>query len=340
MTLRLHCRAARTAVLLSVAGCFQISAGLSLLDSRLSSRKSSKRSFQHVSDAQAPDKLESDWGETMSNDSPYGWVRTAAAEDSPLYYHVHIPKTAGVSFLRDILSILPDDAGLFSWEACYSEMTGMVEQHSNGTGPHRMITMLRKPSEHVYSEYLECADTPWGKAIRSESGAEEEDVASFTSWLQHFAQNSTDDFNCYHPFNMQSRALSCDYPSDPHHYDGELNSAMTAAAFRAMEETFFVGLVEYYQESLCLFHSKVVESALPSWCDCKQKGAWNAKAVTNATHNVPEHSLHDLSSADMDIVNSLTEHDQMLYNAAYERFKKDIAAEEEKRGVKIMCSTP
>lgn len=88
-----------------------------------------------------------------------------------------------------------------------------------------------------------------------------------------------DDWNCYNPVNMMTRQLapSCRAQGQekfsPHHRPERSEADLHEALRRLKSETFFVGLTELYQESLCVLHYKVHDK-LPDNCNCEDKTRW------------------------------------------------------------------
>merc|ERR1711953_1392459 len=50
--------------------------------------------------------------------TPQGWIYNRTT-GSPAYFDMHIPKTGGSSFSRDIGAVLPAGAGYYSGEMCF-----------------------------------------------------------------------------------------------------------------------------------------------------------------------------------------------------------------------------
>jgi len=99
-----------------------------------------------------------------------------------------------------------------------------------------------------------------------------------------------------------------------------------------------VGLSERYQESVCLFASKISpERELPEFCNCADRVAWRSFRSINITYKYPRHSLSDLSAAELKLVDELTRDDVQLYQAAKGRFEAEVRELEQERRVKILC---
>lgn len=288
---------------------------------------SEKGHGMHTGPAWTPDKS---W-------SPYEWLR-AREPAHPALYHMHIPKVAGISFIRDALSFIPNGTGFYSGETCYSKYASRKTFDLKREGLHNdgIVTMLRNPREHVLSQFVECADDSWGKKIVPKD--KRHLLKDFGTWVQHFTFNfTTDDLGCYHPFNMQTRAFLCE--SHLHHLTDEADLKQTTDLGRAlqrMNSTFFVGLAEYYQESLCLLYEKVT-SELPDWCNCEDIELWSKYVPQHESHKTRSHNIAELTSKELDMVDQLTELDRKLYIEAQRRFLRDVEAVEGKHHIRVMC---
>lgn len=267
----------------------------------------------------------------------------------PAYFHMHIPKAAGYSVIADSLGhVLPEGTGFFSEEICFNDLN-MLNKLYLGSG---IITFVRNPREHVYSQYLECTSDPY---FSEKTSSTNRIFDNFTVWLKHFTEGldtgetQQDYMGCYHPLNMQSRYFSCSYikchgiaplgctrqgTMQPHDLRDDPQELATGIA--NFDKFLIIGLVEYYQESFCLFAEKV-SGKLPAWCDCSDPEARASFQPKMVTHNVPNHSISDLSQEDLDMIDMLTKHDSILYSNAQYRFQKDIKRLEDKHGVKIIC---
>jgi hypothetical protein len=287
-------------------------------------------------DVQWPGKMSLEWADASWAASPYGWIRLSKDAHSPKLYHMHIPKTGGVSFARDMLRTLPSDVGIYSWEACYPTYSSIFANELDGQPRNRggIVTMVRNPRLHVYSQYQMCFDSDWGKQEVAKSSHHGETV-SFSKWLRHFRTFTTDDFNCYHPVNMQTRSFTCT-EHNAHHETGKPNEKIVDVAIENMLQANFVGIMEYYQESFCLLHVQL-ELKLPSWCNCEDKEAWSSFGQTHEDHGLQKHREADLTRQDRVLLDEITKDDRVLYDAATTHFLENIKATEARLGVKILC---
>jgi len=260
---------------------------------------------------------------------------------------IHIPKTAGTSLGKDVKLdnyVQSLDMRVLNWEWCFPP-------HQKSDAFHLM--MLRSPRAHVMSQFLECKYDWWGKMVTQNTSFPRtlEDTLGFAVWLDHFWPPRDydcdcedmgdcdcfreDDFNCYNPHNMQSRSLTCSGtgPYNSHHVapdTGIVPSAQEAVANLGKIE--WVGIVELYEESLCLFFYKV-EGRLRDHCACRKD---NPERHHN-DHGVPPHNVENQARAVLDLVDRITAVDQVVYRAAAHRVVNELRVLEKKAGVRIIC---
>jgi len=285
---------------------------------------------------------------------PPRWSGTSSARIGPTlsdsykeFRLIHIPKTAGTSLGKDMKGdeyIQSLNLKFMNWEWCFPP-------HQKGDAFHLM--MLRSPRAHVMSQFLECKYDWWGKMVTQDTTFPHtlDDDLGFAVWLDHFwpprAYNCTceniadcdclreDDYNCYNPHNMQSRSLTCSGtgPYDSHHVapdTGIVPSAQEAVANLGKIE--WVGILELYEESLCLFFYKV-EGRLRDHCACQQHNP----EYHHMNHGVPPHDVERQARAVLDLVDRITAVDQVVYRAAAHRVVNELRVLEKKAGVQIIC---
>mmetsp|Transcript_106899 Transcript_106899/g.300568 ORF Transcript_106899/g.300568 Transcript_106899/m.300568 type:complete len:336 (-) Transcript_106899:166-1173(-) len=246
----------------------------------------------------------------------------------PRYMLVHIPKVAGFSWIMDVFNeyLEPPGSGFYVSEKTYPVMQAY--------GGGRIYAMFREPRAHVLSQFMECRYTKWGQRVSHKPGRFE----NISVWLHHFGKErhtgGTDDMGCYNPENMQSRALSSDGVNSMHHIvDGARPDETKSLA--ALRDLWMVGILEHYQASVCLFIAKA-RGEVPDWCDCTGT-AWNSFHMQAFSHDVPPHSVSDLSASDVEMIDALTDQDQAVYAEAVQLFREQVWAEEGRLQVKILC---
>eukprot|EP00933_Yihiella_yeosuensis_P054030 TRINITY_DN52366_c0_g1_i1.p1 TRINITY_DN52366_c0_g1~~TRINITY_DN52366_c0_g1_i1.p1 ORF type:complete len:230 (+),score=35.96 TRINITY_DN52366_c0_g1_i1:69-692(+) len=204
-----------------------------------------------------------------------------------------------------------------------------------------MATMLRSPRNHVLSQFIHCSTSPEHKEFLDGSLP-----SSFKAWVSGWAELHEQGLsaqnwgarrpfsNCFRPIDLQSHHLTCE---SPRLYAPFVD---TNLAIRNMRTMWFVGLQEYYRESLCLFQAKVFGFLSPQ-CDCENETAWNAFKISNETHGSARIANQLQLDADIDdaweIVDKFTASDQSLYFAAEVRFFDEIYQIEQIYSRKILC---
>jgi len=273
---------------------------------------------------QIPKSAQIEW--TGQRWTPRGWVYPREP-GKRAYFDIHIPKTAGCSFSKDLRWVLAPGEGYHSKESCFYTSKPMEA----GDG---IIAFLRNPVMHVYSQFLECKYDKWGKQI-----VPEEDLPileNVTTWLRHFEGGAVKyNLRCYHPYNMQARALTCQGPGGAHHYRTH-GPPRPEVALKNLGSLFFVGVVEHYAASVCLFFAKTQPGQpLPKFCDCTDESS--SAHFKHFSHFAPPHSLGNLTEEDRSMIAELTQVDQQLYDRALERFGKEVGEVERTSGTKILC---
>lgn len=276
-----------------------------------------------------------------------------ASGASDVLFHLHIPKTAGVSFFLDASRVLSSIGGrlqVFSSEGCYSWADAMNLYPFKG----RIVgsaLMLRNPRAHVLSQYFFCIkpDRP-ARDLQQMPQSFEEWIQAWTNIREHgglnrnflAAQNwapvnETElPFSCFSPVNLQTQHLACQRPFEYRY--GFADDVKLSLAVHNMNVSYFVGLVEAYRESMCLFHAKIV-GVLPAACACNSTREDHpfVDNLNHARHGVLPHNLRSYSEDTLRIVDDLTDLDATLYAAGRDRFIREIRDLELQTSVRILC---
>jgi hypothetical protein len=275
-----------------------------------------------------------------------------------LISHVHIPKTAGISIQRELAKVFPG-ANIASWEEYYSEFP---RQWPAG----QVVTMLRNPRAHVFSQFLECKYDEWGRMVTNFTAFPRttSDELDFNVWLNTFSLNSisgeADDYGCYNPLNMQTRYLanerSEELRKDPkqrpfrhkhpvfpaHHAFGhhDVLPSPEKALINLVSSSWF-GITELFHESLCLLQyqaSNGKESDFLTACECKIDAHHESGiSESHESHNVPEHDVNALSTSTKDTIDKLTGRDAFFYSHALGIFILRIRKMERDTGISVLC---
>mmetsp|Transcript_78583 Transcript_78583/g.230550 ORF Transcript_78583/g.230550 Transcript_78583/m.230550 type:complete len:342 (+) Transcript_78583:41-1066(+) len=272
------------------------------------------------------------------------------------FYYMHIPRTAGTSFALDTNKILAQNFNLLNPLTLESK-EGCYKWRDRG-GVSWVATMVRSPRNHVLSQYLLCGEgtialmtsvqkgpggfglwvNEWRDIFRR--GKFAGDYTALDGEPQHKNEQyllfSSMPHKCYNPINLQTHHFTCTHP-----FIYEKNGTDIELALSNMKKTRFVGIQEAYQESVCLFASKVKDE-MPEFCDCRNEAMWNsfepAGHFSSHSHkgktprNVTRHGQEVLQQID-----EITALDRIVYKAAIERFIGECRLVEEKFSKKILC---
>lgn len=202
------------------------------------------------------------------------------------------------------------------------------------------LLSLRSPRHHIWSLFTECKYDEWGQSVTKgtsfpRSGkSEEDDMYDFDKWLDHFANNGTDNYGCYHPANYQSRALTAKLKGglDPHGVAkipvGQRKYPSFSRAISIYSDYDWVGLTEFFHESQCLLYYRLNGASIGNYiekhCRCPREGN-NTSAIT-VTHHKYGHRqvLRTLPAHMLQKISTLSGVDVQVYRYALYQFLKEI----------------
>merc|ERR1719203_1819049 len=94
-------------------------------------------------------------------------------------------------------------------------------------------------------------------------------------------------------------------------------------AIENLESMRFVGVLEHYQASVCVFASLAApEAPLPVFCNCADTLAWSSFESEREDFGLPEHSSKDITAEEHKLLDQLVKDDLLLYEAAKKRFER------------------
>ncbi|KAJ8599103.1 hypothetical protein CTAYLR_008876 [Chrysophaeum taylorii] len=219
--------------------------------------------------------------------------------------------------------------------------------------PARVITMLRDPTLHAISLYEHNRNSGFDtRRMTHTNGAQ----PSLAEWLEiAIAGNTTQLGTQHNPFNMQTARLSGSrgetrrkrlgvYPRKGDLYRDELRPDL-GLALRHLRDAWFVGVTEFYRESLCLLRD-LASHALPPECECpstrarkRQRGHLDELPPLSETHN-RHHARYDdrvYAGAELKLIADATRLDRILHGAAMTRFTHQLLETERRYDVTILC---
>jgi len=280
---------------------------------------------------------------------------------------VHIPKTAGSAFNAQrwgLATMLPPNVLVMGGgESCYLDVAKhcarLEANKTRGIGEatrHVLVTSVRSPRAHVQSLYYQG---------RSEMEFKTP-FENITDWLRYSAavaaarranqrpKSSRKFF--YDPDNLQTRAFTCACRlpvGTSWHSDVQCSEvlwrrggpsvggpASLEVALDNMKKVYMIGPMELYLESMCLLAVKLSQR-VPWQCNCSDP---NARVQLKnmfprlTPRKLEPHHLSDLSSEDLELIDSLTQNDSVLYNATASRFQAEILDAERAYGVPLLCN--
>lgn len=257
----------------------------------------------------------------------------------------HIAKTAGSSFHDEVneRKILQNKL-VGNMEFCYTK----VAYHYFPQTPRSqlfIVSFFRMPRIHVYSQYLECRYNDWGQWQTRNTNFPQKNVNQtdgFIQWIKHFYNHwnhrndinmtmTTNAFNCYHPYNFQTRTMS-DTCQDSHLLNTPKQPQIPtlSTAIANVMKVDFVAITEFYAASMCLF-----------WYFLQQETIWKEVCQDSYhphfhyTHGLPKHSEHDVSEDIWQMVDDLTKDDVVLYRQALKRFLVNVDYFETKTNISL-----
>jgi hypothetical protein len=225
---------------------------------------------------------------------------------------------------------------------------------------------------------MECKHDYWGKRITNgtdfpRSGSSKaDDEHDFQIWLNHFVNtkysgrsldsslSETNDYNCYHPANYQSRALTSE-KRKPHAIDFRHGKPVfepnVADAIQTYWDHNWVAISEFYSESKCLLLYRMskgdtrtltdtmTQEYIDSKCTCRNENKVTSSSKKIEDVKVLHHrgrrrsTLNDLPPDMLAKIEALTRVDSEVYIVALLQFLQEIAwlESESELGRRVLC---
>ena len=268
--------------------------------------------------------------------------RIAPLDPHNKFSFVHISKCAGATWIRLLKEFLNLKNVCPGSEAGPEHSVSYQQQYKCKDADYTLIS-LRSPRHHVWSQFTMCKYSQWGQRVtrnytdfpRSGEGYQDDQV-DFDSWLSHFVamRNETNNhYNCYHPANFQSRALTTTRKK-LHDGSGGVAPNLTLA-MNTYNKLDFVALVEFVHESQCMLNYRLGDEAPPAalsylsdscHCEKQQDDHPNKQNIHVQHHSHGKRSkLRDLPVATLSKVANLTSADALVYVQALQNFMDEMA---------------
>ena len=172
--------------------------------------------------------------------------------------------------------------------------------------------------------------------------------------VRHLRDDPYNDYGCYNPWNMQTRAMTCSGRSELHHLHNSATRVPPTkdVGLARVDTAEFVGIAELYDESWCLLQFQLSRK-LPAVCTCDVGSPCTLGHSSNdgprlaecdsqharKRHAVPPHeSASSLGDAVTKKLDTLSVADNELYLAAMTRVLSHLRALETHTGVKLICA--
>jgi hypothetical protein len=255
------------------------------------------------------------------------WDRNDMMNPGTKFHMLHIPKTAMCSVMTDILDIIPRDK-IYSQEDCYVDTTQSDAE---------TMVFLRQPRTHVMSQFFQCTtsdDWPFPHPNLTHD---------FGTWVKSWAASYLKgtahgimaywDIGCYRPIDMQSHRLTCERAIQMRFdYPKEVN---VTQAIHNMKKTKYIGVVEAYRESICVWKTKLTGKLAPG-CDCAK--ALIAPHETHETHGASHPPIESFSEDILAQIDAITKNDIKLYKATVHRFTDEAHELEAQHNATLLCN--
>jgi hypothetical protein len=307
--------------------------------------------------------------------------RTEPLDKSKVFSFVHISKCAGASLILELQKYLSKEQ-VFPRRKRGAEFS-VHAQNQLIQSKHYNLTSLKSPRHHVFSLFMECKHDKWGRKVTNgtdfpRSGSSiADDEHDFQIWLNHFVNtiysysgrsfdlslSETNDFNCYHPANYQSRALTSTNKV-PHHIDFKLDGKPifepnVTDAIQTYWDHDWVAISEFYSESKCLLLYRMSKGSTHTSTDSMTKEYLDYRCSCNDENKIPSSlanvqdvkvfhhqggrrsTLSDLPPDMLSKIEALTRVDMEVYTVALLQFLREIAwlESESELGRRVLCQS-
>ena len=270
--------------------------------------------------------------------------RRSVLNSSALFSFVHISKAGGATFIKWAHG--PTGRQLFS--RLYPPAPSGNEQgflHDQAARPHaQRLVFLRSPRAHLLSMYKECRYTEWGRNLlahnRSRVPASGTHQQDFEKWIDYYVDPLAKPWlGCYEPWNYQARAMTSRRGTVHDLGQAEDYAPLFDAAMLSYRAADWVGLTDFYDESLCLLLTRLpgarAATLFSDACRCDRRGSLLDVAVER--HGAVSSSNVRIDSGLAAKMDGLTAVDKALFAVSLRNFFSEIKEVETRVSRRIMC---
>jgi len=267
-------------------------------------------------------------------------------KDTELFSYVHISKAGGSTFIN-----WANASHLFSRfypRISYGQEHG--HYYDRVQRPHaQRLVFLRSPRSHVLSMFKECRYDVWGVRLMHlnlstvpHAGTHQHDFEQWINFYMRATGNVTGkkSMGCYDPWNFQARFMTS-WRARPNLDLHEDNRPRIDAVLTSYMEMDWVGLTDFYDESLCLLLSRLQSSTAAAIfkksCNCQVKNSSALMNVRIERHGSVSSSAVNVYPALATKIDRLTAVDNLLFSVALHGFFSDIKRLEARVGFRVMC---
>ena len=327
-----------------------------------------------------PATYRSSGGSTVENDMCQSTKRCLPIHIDDKISYLHISKNAGSSWIQEIKLIKNismdfvggpetfERVGLYPTKHAEHEhgapyQDALLQQHARG--PYRRLGTLRSPRHHVWSLFSQCYYSQWGiySTLHTKFPRQHPTnvLRDFSSWLDHFVTTSAirkeyDHYQCYHPANYQSRALSS-MSENPHNVVGDIFVPDETVVIESYWKMDWVSLTSFFHESKCLLYYRIdrgtktnessgsfIRQYLDETCHCDPHIGNNISGFKDIkdqhyteTHKRP--TLREMDRVTLQKIDALTHTDRHVYRIAIEQILKEIHWLESRLNRRVLCDS-
>jgi len=284
------------------------------------------------------------------------WLNEVAVKDrqaffnqSLLFSFVHISKVGGATFI----DWAHGPTGKLLFPQFYPSKTsgiehGLLYDVAQRPAAQRLV-LLRSPRAHLLSMFKECRYSSWGSSLLKKNwsvvphhSTHQHDFEQWIGYYQHPTAGGREWMGCYEPWNYQARAMTSKQ-NRPHNvlerggdYVPSLDAAMASYV-----QADWVGLTDFFNESLCLLlsrlRSEVAEKQLSQSCRCDHAATVPFLDVPIIRHGKVSSSNVSISPVLAAQMDRLTMVDNALFSVALRGFFGEIKDLEARLGRRVIC---